>query len=85
VAAVDAAAQNRACADADFNPENRSGWPVRSTLKIPPTRRISEPYCTATEKRGRYAFDEDAPFGLPFRPTAFYVQVTMFIPWRRQH
>src|SRR5207247_4795936 len=29
---------------------------------------------------GRYTFDADAPFGMPMRPTPFYVQVTLAMP-----
>ena len=47
------------------------------TLKIPPNARITEPYWHRRGEAGRYTFDADAPFGLPFRPTPFYVQVTM--------
>ena len=50
------------------------------TLKIPATARISEPYWHRQGEAGRYTFDADAPFGLPFRPTPFYVQVTMTLP-----
>ena len=31
----------------------------------------------AQGEAGRYTFDDDAPFGLPYRPTPFYVQVTL--------
>ncbi len=46
------------------------------TLTVPPTARISEPYWHRDGEAGRYTFDDDAPFGLPYRPTPFYVQVT---------
>jgi LmbE family N-acetylglucosaminyl deacetylase len=50
-------------------------------LKIPSNARITEPYWQrAGEAAGRYTFDADAPFGLPFRPTPFYMQVTMTFP-----
>jgi LmbE family N-acetylglucosaminyl deacetylase len=50
------------------------------TLKIPATARITEPYWHRVEGSGRYAIDADAPFGLPFRPTPFYLQVTLAFP-----
>ena len=39
--------------------------------------RITEPYWHREGEAGRYTFDDDAPFGLPYRPTPFYVQVTL--------
>ena len=50
------------------------------TLKIPADARVSEPYWHRPAGAGRYVFDADAPFGLPFRPTPFYVQVTLAFP-----
>jgi LmbE family N-acetylglucosaminyl deacetylase len=47
------------------------------TLKIPDDERVTEPYWHRPADAGRYVFDADAPFGLPFRPTPFYVQVTL--------
>jgi hypothetical protein len=47
------------------------------TLNIPADARITEPYWHRDGEAGRYTFDEDAPFGLPYRPTPFYVQVTL--------
>jgi LmbE family N-acetylglucosaminyl deacetylase len=47
------------------------------TLKVPVTARITAPYWHRAGEAGRYTFDDDAPFGLPFRPTSFYVQVTL--------
>jgi hypothetical protein len=47
------------------------------TLKIPGTARPSDLYWRRRPDEGRYSFDADAPFGLPFRPTPFRVQVTM--------
>jgi LmbE family N-acetylglucosaminyl deacetylase len=47
------------------------------TLRIPADARVTEPYWRRQGDAGRYDFDADAPFGLPFRPTPFYVQVTM--------
>ena len=41
---------------------------------------MSEPYWHRQGEAGRYTFDADAPFGLPFRPTPFYAQVTFGFP-----
>jgi LmbE family N-acetylglucosaminyl deacetylase len=48
-------------------------------LRIPDTARITEPYWHRPDAVGRYTFDDDADFGLPFRPTPFYVQVVMAV------
>jgi LmbE family N-acetylglucosaminyl deacetylase len=50
------------------------------SLKVPVDARISEPYWHREGDAGRYTFDADAPFGLPYRPTPFYVQVTLGFP-----
>src|SRR5262245_55271021 len=47
-----------------------------SMLTVPLNARISEPYWHRAGEAGRYTFDNDAPFGLPYRPTPFFVQVT---------
>ena len=47
-----------------------------AALRVPEDARISEPYWHRAGEAGRYTFDADAPFGLPYRPTPFYVQVT---------
>jgi LmbE family N-acetylglucosaminyl deacetylase len=44
---------------------------------IPPDARLTEPYWHRDGEAGRYRFDDDAPFGLPYRPTPFYVQATL--------
>jgi len=49
-------------------------------LQVPANARISEPYWHRAGEAGRYTFDEDAPFGLPFRPTPFYAQLTLTWP-----
>jgi hypothetical protein len=49
-------------------------------LAIPADARITEPYWHRAGEAGRYTFDDDAPFGLPFRPTDFYAQVTLGFP-----
>ncbi|MCC7417128.1 MAG: PIG-L family deacetylase [Acidobacteria bacterium] len=47
------------------------------TLTVPAAARVTEPYWHREQFGGRYTFDADAPFGLPYRPTPFYVQVTL--------
>ena len=47
------------------------------TLTIPMDARVNEPYWHRKGEAGRYTFDADAPFGLPVRPTPFYVQVML--------
>src|SRR5262249_15252885 len=46
------------------------------TMNVPANTRVSEPYWHRAGEAGRYTFDNDAPFGLPYRPTPFFVQVT---------
>ena len=38
---------------------------------VPADARVSEPYWHRAGEAGRYTFDADAPFGLPYRPTPF--------------
>jgi LmbE family N-acetylglucosaminyl deacetylase len=47
------------------------------TVRVPANARIGQPYWHRAGDAGRYTFDADAPFGLPYRPTPFYVQVTV--------
>jgi LmbE family N-acetylglucosaminyl deacetylase len=47
------------------------------SLTIPASAKVTEPYWHRDGQAGRYTFDDDAPFGLPMRPTPFYVQVTL--------
>ncbi len=49
------------------------------TLKVPSTARITEPYWHRAGEAGRYTFDTDAPFGLPYRPTPFRAAFTLSI------
>ncbi|HEX4348349.1 MAG TPA: PIG-L family deacetylase [Vicinamibacterales bacterium] len=57
----------------------RAGQIARCTaaLTIPANARVTEPYWHRIAGSGRYVFDADAPFGLPFRPTPFYMQATL--------
>jgi LmbE family N-acetylglucosaminyl deacetylase len=50
------------------------------TLKIPANARVTEPYWHRQGEAGRYTFDADAPFGLPYRPTPFHARVTLAFP-----
>lgn len=45
-------------------------------MTVPANTRVSEPYWHRAGEAGRYTFDNDATFGLPYRPTPFFVQVT---------
>ena len=45
-------------------------------VKVPETARVSEPYWHRAGEAGRYTFDDDAPFGLPYRPTPFRAQLS---------
>src|SRR4029079_11265065 len=47
------------------------------TLMVPANARVTEPYWHRAGEAGRYTFDADAPFGLPYRPTPFNVQLTL--------
>jgi LmbE family N-acetylglucosaminyl deacetylase len=49
------------------------------SMTIPVSERSSEPYWHRAGDAGRYTFDQDAPFGLPYRPTPFRVRVTLAI------
>ncbi|MQA30063.1 MAG: hypothetical protein GEU82_09525 [Luteitalea sp.] len=52
------------------------------TLQVPAAARVSEPYWHRAGEAGRYTFDQDAPFGLPYRPSPFYLQVTLTVAGR---
>ena len=45
------------------------------SLTVPPDARVPEPYWHRAGEAGRYTFDADAPFGLPFRPTPFVTRI----------
>jgi LmbE family N-acetylglucosaminyl deacetylase len=47
------------------------------SLTVPESTRVTEPYWHRQGEAGRYVFDDDAPFGMPYRPTPFYVQATL--------
>jgi hypothetical protein len=48
-------------------------------MTVPPGTRVSEPYWHRAGDAGRYTFDADAPFGLPYRPTPFIVELSLAI------
>src|SRR5204863_911415 len=50
------------------------------TLRVPADARVSEPYWHRKGEEGRYTFDADAPFGLPYRPTPFTAQIAFTYP-----
>jgi LmbE family N-acetylglucosaminyl deacetylase len=49
------------------------------TLTVPSSERMTEPYWHRDGEAGRYTFDADAPFGLPYRPTPFVARFTVAI------
>ena len=49
------------------------------SLTVPANARVSEPYWHRAGEAGRYTFDEDAPFGLPFRPTPFVAELVLTV------
>jgi LmbE family N-acetylglucosaminyl deacetylase len=51
-----------------------------SARTIPGDARVTEPYWHRDGEAGRYTFDSDAPFGLPFRPTPFQMEVSLTFP-----
>jgi LmbE family N-acetylglucosaminyl deacetylase len=48
-----------------------------AATQIPANARITKPYWKPIPKTGRYEFEPDAPFGLPFRPTPFRASFTL--------
>ena len=50
------------------------------SLKMPANARTTEPYWHRKGEDGRYTFDQDAPFGLPMRPSPYYVQAILAMP-----
>ena len=49
------------------------------SMTVPASARVSEPYWHRAGEAGRYTFDVDAPFGLPYRPTPFRTAVTLTV------
>jgi GlcNAc-PI de-N-acetylase len=52
-------------------------------VRIPSAARLTDVYWRRPEDAGRAAFEPDAPFGLPFRPTPFRAQVEMEVAGQR--
>jgi LmbE family N-acetylglucosaminyl deacetylase len=50
-----------------------------ATTQIPANARITRTYWKPIPKTGRYEFEPDAPFGLPFRPTPFRASFTLTV------
>jgi len=48
-----------------------------SNLKIPATAKPTHPYWKRLPNAARYEFEQDAPFGLPVRPTPFRARLTL--------
>jgi LmbE family N-acetylglucosaminyl deacetylase len=66
-----------ACAGGRLGPTEISR--CEGSVTIPPDARISEPYWHRADEAGRYTFDSDAPFGLPFRPTPFRLELGLTV------
>jgi LmbE family N-acetylglucosaminyl deacetylase len=49
------------------------------SMTIPQRARTTEPYWHRAREAGRYTFDADAPFGLPYRPTEFYTNLSLTV------
>jgi LmbE family N-acetylglucosaminyl deacetylase len=49
------------------------------SMAVPANARATEPYWHRAGDAGRYTFDADAPFGLPYRPTPFTVRLSLTI------
>ncbi|MEQ1729239.1 MAG: NEW3 domain-containing protein, partial [Vicinamibacterales bacterium] len=49
------------------------------SMTIPASTRATEPYWHRAGDAGRYTFDADAPFGLPYRPSPFRVSMTITV------
>ncbi len=50
-----------------------------AAVKIPASARLTTPYWRPLPDAARYAFEPDAPFGLPFRPTPFVATITLTV------
>ena len=70
----------RACGAGHDHVQEGSGRALRAVAQDSGNARVTEPYWHREGDAGRYTFDADAPFGLPYRPTPFYVQVTWRFP-----
>jgi LmbE family N-acetylglucosaminyl deacetylase len=50
-----------------------------TTLTVPASARVTEPYWRRDGAADRYVFDADAPFGQPFRPSPFRASVVFSV------
>jgi len=59
---------------------NRMGvYRCESNVRVPANERPSTPYWRPLPNAARYEFDQDAPFGAPFRPTPFRARIDLAI------
>ena len=49
------------------------------SMTVSQNARVSEPYWHRAGEAGRYTFEADAPFGLPYRPTPFRTAVALTV------
>lgn len=49
------------------------------SARVPASARVTEPYWHRAGESGRYTFDADAPFGLPYRPTPFLAEAALSV------
>jgi LmbE family N-acetylglucosaminyl deacetylase len=63
----------------------QSGALVRceAPVTVPADARVTEPYWSREGESGRYVFADDAPFGLPFRPTPFHARFELTLSGAR--
>ncbi len=54
-------------------------YKCEAPLQIPSGARPTAPYWRRLPDAARYVFENDAPFGLPFRPTPFLAKVTITV------
>ena len=56
---------------------NGAVFSCEATLRIPTDAKITAPYWKRLPTAERYEFEPDVPFGVPFRPTPFRVQLNL--------
>lgn len=66
-----------ACANGRLGPAEIAR--CEGAVVLPHDARVSEPYWHRAGEAGRYTFDADAPFGVPFRPTPFRLELGLTI------
>jgi LmbE family N-acetylglucosaminyl deacetylase len=65
------------CKTADLN--KMGVYRCESNVRVPANERLSTPYWRPLPNAARYEFDQDAPFGAPFRPTPFRARIDVAI------